>query len=165
MQIVENVFSEELIAELQRFSRDGKQPSYTNFFSWGESVIQSSNAIFKFHINGDLKTSIANELIAKGLIQKEPKVWTAAIQIYSRNSYIPWHADTNYSFSATVYLNKIWDRDFGGYFLYDDSDVVKAVIPKYNVGLFYSPPLEHAVSLTATHAPFRESLQIFVSEL
>ena len=145
-------------------TRDGKQPTKTNFFSWGGGVIGNSNAIFAFELDAELKQAVAKELSNKGIFNKVPKVWKANIYLMSRNSFIPWHDDGGHKFTCTAYLNKEWHPDLGGYFIYQDGEDKKALVPEYNMAVSFVPPIGHTCSITASNAPLRESLQIFVSE-
>ena len=47
-------------------------------------------------------------------------------------SYIPWHNDGHARFTATVYCNRYWDRDWGGLFLYEEKDKILAEVPEWN---------------------------------
>lgn len=164
MNIIGNALSFDLLNMLHTYTRDGKQPTKTNFFSYLPEVVGSSNAIFCFDLPNDLKTKVASEFLSKNIFLKEPTKWTATIQLFSRSSFIPWHDDRNHKFTATVYLNKIWDDDWGGYFAYRDGEEIKCIKPTYNTAVFFNTPLPHSVMYTANNAPLRESLQIFVDE-
>jgi hypothetical protein len=146
------------------FTRDGKQPSSTNFFGWDINVIGMSNAIFKFDLDENLKDIVANELVAKKILPSIPKNWNLSVQLNSRLSYIPWHNDSIWVFTATIYLNNEWNPEWGGYFVYADGDEIKAIIPQLNRSVSFKTPLKHSVLLTSIDAPLRESLQIFVKE-
>ena len=159
-----NIFSNDLIVKLKNYTRDGRQPSRTNFFSYPADIVGYSNALFGFDVSDYLKNEILSSLIAAGVLEKEPAVWNAFIHLMSRNSGIPWHDDASYVFSGTVYLNEIWDKNLGGYFVYEDGEEIKCIVPTYNTGYFYPLPLKHSCLLTAGNAPFRESVQIFIKE-
>ena len=159
-----NLFSEELLEKLHARTREGQQPTTTNFFGWGAKVIGSSNAIFAFEITDELKQRVAEELINKNIFKQVPKIWTVNIYLMSRHSFIPWHDDDAHKFTCTVWLNKQWPLDLGGYFVYKEGGEIKALAPEYNTGVYFAPPIEHACTLTALNAPLRESLQIFVYE-
>jgi len=165
VNITKNVFSNELLEKLHMHTRiDGKQPTKTNFFSWSGAVTGTSNAIFAFELEAELKKTVAEELITKGIFKQIPKLWGANIYLMSRNSFIPWHDDSRYKFTCTAYLNKEWHSDLGGYFIYQDDEEKKALIPEYNMIVFFAPPIRHTCTITALNAPLRESLQIFVEE-
>jgi hypothetical protein len=163
MRLVENVFSDELLAKLKKLSRSGKSHR-SNLTDWPDKVIGWSGGIIIFDLDEELLTEVK--------AQAEPYVpshcakgtWHATIHLGTRMSYIPWHNDDAHIFNITVYLNTNWTREHAGYFIYaDDDGCLKAVLPKYNLGLFYPPPIMHTVALSNFQAPLRESLQIFIN--
>lgn len=160
----ENVFSEALLEKLFLHTRDGKAPNKTNFFNWGSNVIGVSNAIFVFDLPEELKKEVETELLNKNIFEQVPKKWFCSVFLMSRHSNIPWHNDEKYKFTCTIYLNKEWDSNHGGYFMYEDGEELKAIIPTYNNAVSFAPPLKHTSVLTSNYAPLRESLQIFVEE-
>jgi len=163
--IKHQVLTERTLNDLYLYTRDGKQPSRTNFFGWDQTVIGVSNAIFFFTLPDDLKNKVIEELLEKKVLPARPKLMSANVALYSRNSFIPWHNDSSHSYSATVYLNKEWNKDWGGYLAYqEEGSEIKCFIPAYNSCVCYPTPLMHSVQLTALNAPMRESLQIFVDE-
>lgn len=164
MNIQQNILSEQLIVKLKAFTRDGKQPTQTNFFGYDKGVTGFSNAVFGFTLSEDLKSEVCQELVAKGIFEKEPKDWKVFIHLMSRASFIPWHDDNTYAYTGTIYLNEVWDKNWGGYFAYEDGNETKCIAPFYNQGCFFAPPIMHTALLTAGNAPLRESLQIFVKE-
>jgi hypothetical protein len=159
-----NIFSEPLLEKLYLFSRTGIQPTRINFFSYDVNVTGPSNAIFGFDLTDSLREEVVAELTAKKVFPSRPKKLHAYIHLFSRNSFIPWHDDAKYKYTGTVYLNKTWDVNFGGLFLYEDAQELKCLMPAHNTGAFFTPPLGHTTTVTAINAPFRESLQIFVEE-
>ena len=66
MKIEKNVLSTSLIASLKAFTRDGKQPTQTNFFGYDKGVTGFSNAIFGFLLSDELKAEVAQELVEIG---------------------------------------------------------------------------------------------------
>ena len=164
MKIYKDVFSNDILDKLYFFTRDGKQPSGVNFFHYQENLVGVSNSIFNFDVPEKLKNLIIDELIKKNIFLNRPKKWRCFINLFSRNAFIPWHDDKGYKITGTVYLNKDWEKNWGGLFLYENSSDIKALVPEYNKGCFFEPPIMHSTTLTAIDAPMRESLQIFVTE-
>jgi len=169
VKIIRDLLSPDMLDTLHRLSRDGRQPSGVNFFSYGQTgVVGVSNAIFQFLLDEGLREKVANELVAKGVWSHAPKNWAAYVNLFPRGSFIPWHDDGNYVHTVTIYLNERWDYDWGGALLYSLEEPpfenVSCVYPERNKGIVYTPPLHHTTTLTAINAPMRESLQIFVQE-
>jgi hypothetical protein len=83
---------------------------------------------------------------------------------WPKYSYIPWHKDTEarYNGSITVYLNEIWDRENGGYFMYEDNtdNTIRAVLPCCNKAIFQGANVEHCTSVNLS-SEIRSTLQIF----
>jgi Rps23 Pro-64 3,4-dihydroxylase Tpa1-like proline 4-hydroxylase len=168
LKTVENTLSQDLREKLYNLTRTGKQPTQTNFFGYDIGVTGVSNAIFGFNLEEDLLEQLSNELIEKNIIPHKPKKWVGHVNLFSRGSFIPWHGDLGYVFSMTIYLNQTWNEDWGGAFIYrktqDIDSEISCIYPKYNLGVYFNPPMAHTTSLTAINAPLRESLQIFVRE-
>ena len=76
-------------------------------------------------------------------------------------SHIGWHNDAKWQMGTSIYLNKTWDRNDGGLFLYKEKGQNKFYVPKYNTCVVNSNHTDHAVSALASHGPHRLSLQIF----
>ena len=164
IKVEENFFDLQLVEDLLAYTRTGRQPTRTNFFAYQHSVIGTSNAVFCFDLEADMKQRVANALVKKGVLDRTPKDWQAYVHLFSRGSFIPWHDDSKYLKSITVYLNKTWNDDLGGLFLYEHDGEQRFIRPIFNTAVTIKPPVKHSTTLTAIHAPFRESLQIFVSQ-
>jgi len=161
---VQNVFSKEVLDKLCLVTRQGKQPTTTNFFNYDGRITGFSNAVFGFDLSEELIEEVIDELLAKNILPKKPKKLNIYVHMFSRNSFIPWHDDGIYKFTGTVYLNPEWHIDLGGLFVYEEDGSLKCLTPVQNNGVFFVPPLGHTTTCTALNAPFRESLQLFVEE-
>ena len=114
----------------------------------------------------------------KDVIEEKTKmrVKNKNIMIYywTRYSYIPWHNDYTYEGVITVYLNKKWHPDFGGYFLYSDSlssemvpdntDIpnIKAIIPKKNMAVLQTDKIHHCTTPVNFMGDLRLTIQAFL---
>ena len=165
MRIVDNMLSEELIVDLKMYSRTHKE-CRSNLTSWETKVIGESGLILVFDLPPELNNRVKSEIMSKYIINRafDKYHWGSTIHLGSRMSCIPWHNDKQSISNITCYLNTTWEPDWGGYFVYEDGSELKAVLPKYNRGLIYSPPLMHSVALASFNSPLRESLQIFISK-
>ena len=164
IKVAQDVFTQDTLGKLHAFSRDGRQPTATNFFSYQPHIVGFSNAVFCFYLDEDIKDAVLTELVSKGFLPYKPKKSHTYIHLFSRNSFIPWHDDSRYIYTVTVYLNESWDINLGGLFVYQDGDELKCIQPTYNTAVYFVPPIGHTTTVTAINAPLRESLQIFVEE-
>ena len=168
LKITKEVLSQNFLWKLHKFTQNNKQPSFVNYFYYPENVVGSSNAIFQFDLDENLKNELAKELIEKNLILFKPKTWKTHINIFSRGSFIPWHDDGSYKKTITIYLNEQWDLNWGGAFLYSKMDFSKnninCIYPEYNTAISFAPPLLHTTTLTTNNSLMRKSLQIFINE-
>jgi hypothetical protein len=90
---------------------------------------------------------------------------TTFLQIWTPGSGINWHTDLDNRMAATIYLNKSWDWNWGGLFLFkgNESDNSAGWInPTYNRCVWFKSPLWHSVSLISRAATEpRISIQLF----
>lgn len=79
---------------------------------------------------------------------------------YHPGSYILFHVDSGhnnmYNYGFTLYLNNIWDRNWGGQLLYGEDSFVS---PKPNRCVIMDRTTPHAVARTSWTAPYRMCLQ------
>lgn len=163
MQTIPNILSGDLVAALRDFSRRSKLVN-TNITQWDARVVGWSAPIICQPLPQSLIAQCKIELGGYMPVKYRGLAWEASIHLGSRLSYIPWHNDDTHKVNITVYLHEKWEADYAGYFLYMDTDCIKAVIPVPGLGLVYETPLLHSVALASLNAPLRESLQIFVNE-
>jgi hypothetical protein len=87
---------------------------------------------------------------------------------WHRGSYIPWHNDSDHSIGATIYLNKDWDVEDGGLFVYSETgnvDNLKCIYPCYNTLVINESNEWHHVSLVNYHANTeRTTIQIWIEK-
>lgn len=82
-------------------------------------------------------------------------------------STLYWHKDKYPMLgSVTIYLNKIWQKDWGGSLMYTDKedipDKVEALFPQLNVGVIQTEGKTlHHVTPTSKDAPIRMTIQMF----
>ena len=95
--------------------------------AWDFSIIHESTPVMVYDMyDADILLKRLKEIID---IEK-----TAHFMIYywPVGSYIPWHNDTHTSFTATLYCNRFWDKNWGGLFLYEEEDKILAEVPEWN---------------------------------
>jgi hypothetical protein len=110
---------------------------------WGSSVgwdqnlsLMSSNTlthkIKNKSIAEEIQDSVEREIGIK--FENERLNFISSIYIWVGGSYITWHPDLCYPYNGTIYLNKEWDSNDGGLFLYKDNQTneIKGIEPIYN---------------------------------
>ena len=83
--------------------------------------------------------------------------------LYPPGGYIGWHNDDNKEFSSMIYLNKVWKKDWGGLFLYENIEDpgIRAEIPTFNKCIITRGRISHGVSIVAPDAPLRRVIVTF----
>jgi hypothetical protein len=161
IQLINNVLSQILIDKIFSYAQT-QTKVVTNHTLWPSDVVDVSGPIYLINLPSELREEIRCEL--------HPYLESAEIKnslvdinytLGGRYSYIPWHDDFIHGFSVTIYLNEVWSNDWGGCFLYEDGDDIKAIYPKYNTAILFKPPLMHCTVMPTINAPLRKSLQIF----
>ena len=96
------------------------------------------------------------------IIKKTPhKIKCIMFYFYHPESHIPWHNDGNHNGGITIYLNDIWDKNNGGYFLFEHENTIQAIVPKRNMAVEQFGGVEHSVSPTTRLSDIRRTIQIF----
>jgi hypothetical protein len=152
-----------LISEISNYAGDVKKHR-TNLTSWPSNVVGSSGTILIFDIENDseLFSKLKTALLPIVGQEFEGKKWIFTFALGSYLSFIPWHEDHSHLRSMTIYLNEAWDKNCGGYFLYESKDGIRAEAPTFNKGILFTPPLQHSTTIPSLNAPLRMSLQLFV---
>lgn len=75
--------------------------------------------------------------------------------------FIPPHDDGDYFGGLTIFLNKGWDKCWGGWAMAFDDNGISATVPEFGHGVFYRTPLQHCTSPVYEKNQARRTLQIF----
>jgi Rps23 Pro-64 3,4-dihydroxylase Tpa1-like proline 4-hydroxylase len=172
INIYSNFLSEECVKSLDNkieeilYKSDSNVPNFTtSLTSWAKNVQNSSTPIIRYVLNKNDDTIF--QLLKKEIESKIPYyVDNMVIHLAPKLSYIPWHNDSHASAALTIYLNKKWDINWGGYFLYKLNSEIKAIKPEFNLGILQEggeKGLPHCVTTTNIDADLRISLQLFLT--
>jgi Rps23 Pro-64 3,4-dihydroxylase Tpa1-like proline 4-hydroxylase len=161
-------FNDEICQELdvlisKIMSKENRDnPIYSaSISSWDKELVSHSTPILRYFL-----TEENDKLISK--IKKEVSKKTGyeidyvLIHFFPKLSYITWHDDGIFKGAITVYLNKNWDSDWGGYLMYEEDSDVKAIKPEYNLGILQEGGVKHCVSTINVDADIRISIQAFL---
>jgi hypothetical protein len=172
IDIYEKFLSEESIEKLDDMiekifkNSDPNVPNVsTSLMVWEKGLQANSSPIIRYVLNKNndelfqsLKKEIENKIpyfIDSIVIHFSPKL-----------SYIPWHKDDHVKAALTVYLNKTWNTNWGGYFLYRLNGEIKGIKPDFNLAVLQQggeTGITHCVTTTNIDADLRISLQLFLT--
>jgi len=163
-----NFFSKEICDELDSLidvitSKHSRNiPMYsTSIHNWSPELVSHSTPILRYSFteeNNELIGKIKKEILDKTTYEIDNLV----IHFFPKLSYITWHDDGDYKGALTIYLNKKWDYNWGGYFLYQEENEIKAILPDYNLGVLQENGVPHCVSTINVNSDIRISIQAFL---
>lgn len=165
LKVVKNFFSKEDIKSIKDYSEDifTEKTILKNDKSkgWEKGLNTSSANVDIYTLNPIIDFEI-NDLIVKKL-EEEFKMTVGAVNFYywQNTSNINWHNDDFHGGAATVYLNEVWKREWGGFFIYEKDNKFGIELPKFNKCIFQSGAVEHATIPTTDFAPVRKTIQVF----
>jgi hypothetical protein len=146
----------------------------SNILVWSPELTVGSGAVLTHMLPEGLTSSIYINLVDQGILDRIPKNKVAMFYAWLPGSSITWHADYIDKQSMTIYLNRNWNPDHGGYFCWKDwgGDLQKHSyesppkecrmrMPEYNHYVHMTEAEWHTTTITAVVAPPRLTLQMF----
>jgi len=170
----ENFLSEKLYDETIKTARhlvNSSSMCFATHRCWNPDIVKDSFPVYIHSISPDSEFyDKLNDEFVQNLesIFSEQKIKTQMnpefmLYYWTRFSYIPWHNDNRmYDGAITIYLNDVWEIDWGGYFLYQDNDEIRAVIPKKNLGVMQYGSVMHATTPVHYDGGMRFTVQAFL---
>lgn len=134
-----NVLHNDLIIEIENYlSNIIGQNVWISSHIWDERLTINSTKILLHPIPLDnlifksIKVSIENALNIN--FDNLKLDFSLCIYLWGKFTNISWHDDIDYPYNGTIYLNKEWDIDDGGIFLWKDNKTkeIKGILPNYN---------------------------------
>lgn len=171
VKIFENVFDNEYCVDLLKDSfrtlSDGNQIMENQLvwrtnYTWHPESVFNSHPVLIRHFGKEKQNEILQILKDKEIITHDLEEYNLANYLWTKMSYIPWHTDAQHEEAVTIFLNTFWDPNWGGYFMYEENNEIKAVQPKFNRAVKNKNNIGHAVSMVHDEVPYpRATLQIF----
>jgi len=162
--ILDNKTIKDLTSHMDKVYQNREDLVFNNNLSlWNQDIIEYSNEVLIYNLDtrNKLFSSISKDLF-KLNINKSIK--SILYYYWLPGSYIPWHTDKHYSYTLTIYLNDIWDLQWGGLFQYCLNDCVNSITPVHNLGILQQGDINHSTTITTKASPIRRTLQIFFSD-
>ena len=164
MKFVNNVLTEDafqvVIDNIKHYSKLNLWTSSSLF--WSPEIRVGNHVGVLTHL---IKGPFA-DYIEKEISHFLPEYARLQIQMYlwPEGSNISWHDDNGFSFGATIYLNRHWEINYGGLFVWEDSDTkeLKILCPCKNTMVINDKKEGHCVTHVTSAAPeTRMTLQIW----
>ncbi len=155
---------------IDKVLNDNKELIYENVWrsnlGWQDEIVSPNGVVLIRSLSQTQKNELLEALKNHNLIPSDKKIeLDAQAYMWHNLSFIPWHNDKETNdevrYAATLYLNKEWDDNWGGLFLYKIKDQIFAEAPRFNKLIFNDNNYEHATSMLTSTAPFRLSVQLF----
>ncbi len=125
-----NILNEDLILKIKTYLDEILHKDVWIFSDcWNKKLTENSTKILLHQISSDniilksVKSSIENKL--KINFDKSKWDFTLCIYLWGKMTNIAWHNDVDYDYNGTIYLNKTWDIDDGGIFLWRNNKTGK----------------------------------------
>lgn len=135
---------------------------------WSSALRENTQGIVEITPIPDtyLRDMIYNRMVERFNSDKDVNKYKVTYYKSQGCHNINWHDDFKYQAGATIYLNTEWNRNFGGYFIYQmkDQDTMTALQPKQGVAVYQKGGVLHATTPMSLSAPSRKSLQVFINE-
>lgn len=144
-------------------NRDNQTTYMVSNLRWEDNIVNKSAPVLIYPFNYD--TIPFFKQLCKEIESKIPYVVSSiAFYTWTNLSYIPWHSDRAYKAALTIYLNKNWDENWGGIFLYKQNNEIKGIIPEKNKAILQEGSLQHSVSMITPDSDYRYTLQLFFKQ-
>jgi hypothetical protein len=162
----DDFLSNDLFDEVQTFAEKKIKSPEPHFgrtnLCWQDEVLKQSTPVIIIDIINDtpMYNKLKSEIDSKTGFQVERLM----LYFWTKLSYIPWHDDGHAKSALTIYLNDYWDDDWGGYFMFNLNNEIKAIIPERNLAIIQTGGVPHSVSTVNLNADLRITIQAFFTE-
>ena len=161
-KFLENKFLDKFLIKLDK-QINSLDNVWTSSLGWDQKIIKSSSPVLMYPIKDQDDIDYIASRYRK--IKYNFRDLTVCFYYWPKGSYIPFHCDSNpdYPAGSTLYLNKDWEPDWGGFYLWQDKkNKYHAEIPEYNKMILNDNFTNHGTSLVSNDAlEPRMTLQIF----
>ncbi len=134
---IDSVLSDDLIQNIMEYFNNilGKDV-WSSSFGWDQNLGLISATTLTHKISDKILCEKIKNSIEKAIkvdFNEEDLDFIPMIYVWSGGSFITWHLDGDNLYNGTLYLNKEWDSNDGGLFLYKDhTNEIKGIEPTYN---------------------------------
>lgn len=129
---------------------------------WQKELLNETGIVYIRSLLPEHDMFIKMILLKKGILNKEQiEKLKINIHVWTNESKINWHDDSNYEGAGTIYLNKVWKDNWGGKFLWEIDGKESSYTPVHNEMLIIKAPTQHCTTEVSADADFRQTIQLF----
>lgn len=184
MKVIDNFLEKEMLEEIESYVQSQlDKPVWIHGHSFYQEELKNyiveSMAPYIAGVEDTFKDKIKKYLLGKKILIKDPSEFIVLIYNAYPLSSVGWHTDKHDEYEhggkdylgckdvagISIYLNKEWQSNWGGFFLLKDSKEDtqgKFFEPIYNRAVINNGLDIHAVSAISNGAKNRYSVQLFV---
>ena len=157
---LDETFIDDFIKNIIKESQEYK-PIWKSNINWGENIVKNSSLVLAYEINKENLNYIKSKFIELNDKFKDKEI-VGHFYIWTKGSYIPMHNDSNYEYGCTIYLNKYWNIDWGGLYIWKENDKLNIEKPEFNKLIINKGNTKHGTTLLNYNVPEeRLTIQIF----
>ena len=157
---LDETFIDDFIKNIIKESQEYK-PIWKSNINWGENIVKGSSLVLAYEINKENLNYIKSKFIELNDKFKDKEI-VGHFYIWTKGSYIPMHNDSNYEYGCTIYLNKYWNIDWGGLYIWKENDKLNIEKPEFNKLIINKGNTKHGTTLLNYNVPEeRLTIQIF----
>jgi len=163
-----NFLDPKLINEIEAYvdaSIKAPEPRWKTSLWWEPPIRRATSPVPILLLPDNLTIPIHQTLKEKaGLTWKESAPpQQSQYYLYPPGGYIGWHDDAKYEFASIIFLNPMWNINWGGIFLYEDLEGLglRGEVPTFNKCLINGGGVPHGVSALTPDAPWRRVIITF----
>jgi len=157
---LDETFIDDFIKNIIKESQEYK-PIWKSNINWGDNIVKNSSLVLAYEINKENLNYIKSKFIELNDKFKDKEI-VGHFYIWTKGSYIPMHNDSNYEYGCTIYLNKYWNIDWGGLYIWKENDKLNIEKPEFNKLIINKGNTKHGTTLLNYNVPEeRLTIQIF----
>ena len=157
---LDETFIDDFIKNIIKESQEYK-PIWKSNINWGDNIVKNSSLVLAYEINKENLNYIKSKFIELNNKFKDKEI-VGHFYIWTKGSYIPMHNDSNYEYGCTIYLNKYWNIDWGGLYIWKENDKLNIEKPEFNKLIINKGNTKHGTTLLNYNVPEeRLTIQIF----
>lgn len=169
VQTIDNFLDKDSLDEVNRYFLEQQHtPCWINNHNFFPNQLNKNRGtILVTMIPGSYNSMLIDYFLEKKIFKRQPKFFDALLYVGLSGSSIYWHKDGRSDqhqekrSAASIYLTESWQDDWGGWFLYKDSEDIKAIKPEYNRAVILYDDVEHCTTVISNESIPRKSLQLF----